>query len=330
MSNKEEKYNLYLPARRHIFKGDRENEMPKVALAYGNCNINIALQKEDGIRSQMSIEYKTKNRKFVKLHKKTGSQCIVCDEKFENEKFVKLHKTRRQTHSLCINCAVGYLTPVFKIAKNNIRKNIRNNIGMFKCPGTYHSESRNACKTIIDLKKLKIPDENLSMDLFRINYVMDNEHAYMCPNEDCGNIVDVDKEYTDNQLLCIMCNTTWCKNCVIFPYHKDKSCLEYESEMKNTENGKLIWKLKQKGELKFCPQCKTPIKKGDGCNRITCSQCKASWCWLCDKLNIEYDHYNEKNTTKCVGKLWEGVDEFGNALVEPVDEDTDEDTDEEV
>lgn len=277
----------------------------KNGILYGMYRDNINKDYKD---------FKPKNRKYKKIHTKTSKTCIVCDEKFENNKWVELHKTRRQTHRLCLDCAIGYLTPVFKTVKNNIRKNIRDNVGMFKCPGTYHSESRNACKTIIDLIKLKIPDEKLTMDLFRINYVVENINAYMCPNEDCGNIVDIDDGYRDKQILCIMCNTTWCKNCTTFPFHENKSCLEYECEMKNTENGKLIYELVQKGELKFCPQCKTPIKKGDGCNRMTCSQCKATWCWICKKLNIEYNHYNPKSNNKCNGKLWDGVDENGNYI----------------
>jgi len=253
----------------------------------------------------------TKNKKKPCLYKKTGSVCCVCDETLGDDA-VRLHKTRRQQHSMCNECALGYLKPIFEKAQNNVRKNIRHNIGMFKCPGTYHSSGKNRCCLVIDLKEIDIPDEDMKMSQFRINYIMSNDLAYMCPNIKCGNIIDVDKYYTKSKLICIMCNTQWCRRCNTNPYHENKSCLEYELENSSSENGKFILEMKQKGLLKFCPQCKSPTMKHNGCNKMVCIECVATWCWLCSMHGVDYDHY--KNG-KCDNKLWEGVDEDGNDLM---------------
>ena len=247
-----------------------------------------------------------------KIHKKTLSTCIVCDESYE--KGCVLHKTRRQTHSMCLDCIVGYLKPVLRRSCNNVRKNIRNNVGYFKCPGTYHCESRNQCKNNIHIGKIKVPDCDISLDIFRLVYVLNTPTAYMCPEEKCGQVIDVDEEYMYHNLQCNDCKLTWCRQCMVSPYHEGKSCVEYEVENSSSENSQYIRDMNKKGLLKFCPTCRAPTYKNTGCNKMICFSCGSRWCWLCCASDIDYDHYNINNKGRCVGKLWEGVDEDGNAI----------------
>lgn len=65
--------------------------------------------------------------------------------------------------------------------------------------------------------------------------------------------------------------------------------------------------MKEKGLLKFCPSCKTPTFKHDGCSKMTCTRCNIKWCWLCCKTEIDYDHYNSNNASGCSNRLWEGA-----------------------
>jgi hypothetical protein len=206
------------------------------------------------------------------------------------------------------------MKPIIKLSSNNIRKNIRKNADIIKCPGSYHSDNRNICKHSIKLSDLNIPECELSLDVFRITYTMSNNNLYICPEEKCGDVVDVDERYNGNNLRCQQCSTSWCRYCLITPFHKGKSCIELEAENKNTENGKFIWKMNQNGKLKFCPQCHAPCLKESGCNKMVCSECNTKWCWLCLESNICYDHYNSKKIGGCVGKLWQGVDKNGNAI----------------
>ena len=227
---------------------------------------------------------------------------------------ILLHKTNRQTHSLCVNCCMGYLGPIIKNIQNNIRLNIRKEVNI-KCPGSYYGLSRNRCKCVIKLADINIPISEMASDIFKILYVLSNNNIYLCPNEKCEHIIEVDSEYFGNVLKCHYgCKITWCKNCLITPYHDNKSCIEVESEHKKSENGKFIWEMNNKGLLKFCPNCRAPSIKNNGCNKMSCSNCNVIWCWLCLSTKIDYEHYNTDLSGLCKGKLWEGVDVNGNDI----------------
>jgi hypothetical protein len=199
-----------------------------------------------------------------KLHIKSGSKCMLCDESLSTY-FIMFHKTRRQTHSLCMDCSIGYLKPIIAQHTNNIRKNILNGMDIIKCPGSIHCSRRNLCKHTTQLSKLVIPTCEISLDVFRILYVLQTDNTYICPNITCGQVVEVDRNYNSDNLLCNECNTSWCRNCIISPYHNGKSCIEVEAENNNTENGKLIHDMNRKGKLKFCPRCRSPCIKHNGC-----------------------------------------------------------------
>lgn len=252
-----------------------------------------------------------------KIHKKTGSVCMICDE--HHEKIILFHKTRRQTHSLCIDCAIGYLRPLIMNMTNNIRKNIRVDSDVIKCPGAFHGESRNQCNMKISLSCLRVPECEISLDLFRLLYALTSDNVYICPEMECGQIVHVDNDFTDPKLGCYSdCKTTWCRNCLISPYHEGKSCLEAEVDNNNTENGKYIRQMLDQDKLKFCPQCRAPCIKNNGCNKMVCGSCHVKWCWLCTKPAIDYDHFNSTSVGKCNGRLWEGFDDDNQILDDPI------------
>ena len=79
-------------------------------------------------------------------------------------------------------------------------------------------------------------------------------------------------------------------------------------ENDSTENGQYILKMSREGLLKFCPKCRAPITKISGCNKMYCTKCMCTWCWLCGDTGIDYDHFNLRKGKPCANKLWEGVD----------------------
>ena len=244
-----------------------------------------------------------------KIHNLTKSCCLICDDKIDSINSFKIHSTKRQTHSLCQDCLSGYITPIITYMTENIRKRVS-----FKyyidCPGSYHGAVRNKCKCIINpsyILKVISNNENLIdtyNNLYRVIYVASSNDLYICKNNECGEVIEKDKYYLQDDFSCPACKTTWCSKCNILPYHTGKSCLEHEVSERTTENGKLIHDLNENGTLKFCPKCKTPTIKNEGCNKISCIECGAHWCWLCRLDNIDYDHFNSEGVNPCANKLW--------------------------
>ena len=49
--------------------------------------------------------------------------------------------------------------------------------------------------------------------------------------------------------------------------------------------------------IKKCPNCRIWTEKNEGCNHMTCAECKFQWCWLCGE-KYSLNHYREG---KCNG-----------------------------
>ena len=252
---------------------------------------------------------------MAKIHKRSGTTCSICIEDIEGEGII-LHKTRRQTHKLCIDCGIQYLTPIIRQITNNIRQNIYHRASTIKCTGTHCSLMRNQCTVDVDIRTLKIPEHTqLYTDIFRILYVLDNQNIYVCINKNCGNIIEIHPDDPITKTKCDFCSVIWCRHCLVTPFHDNMNCVEYEASQNQSKNGKLLWEKIKKGEFKFCPSCRMLTEKFRncdgkfiGCNKISCLICGIEWCWLCMKVNIGYDHYNPMNKDGCANKLWQGVD----------------------
>jgi len=198
------------------------------------------------------------------------------------------------------------MKPILKQITNNLRKNIRRDASIFKCPGSINGKMRNQCCKKLTLKSLKIDVKwEMYTDILRITHVLESNNRYVCPSEKCGNIVEVYSNDYDYNTRCNECKTQWCRMCACVPNHEGMSCIENEAKNSKTENGKYIWSMRKSGNLKFCPQCKTPTLKNGGCNKMVCCTCKLKWCWLCKTQNVDYDHYNIANKLPCGNKLWE-------------------------
>lgn len=224
-----------------------------------------------------------------------------------------LHRTRRQTHSICLDCGKGYFLPKLRQLTKNLRLNLRTDT-MICCPGTYHGTCRNQCKISLEVSKLPPLGTEVEGLIQRIMMVSLTENLLMCPMEDCLGLFVIGPKDDEYYCQCPLCQTEWCRNCMVRPYHMGLSCIEYEAAQSKTENGKRIWELHCKGELHFCPSCKAPTVKQKnsngkalGCNKMTCSTCGVKWCWLCRESNIDYGHYNPSNQTSCAGLLWKGT-----------------------
>ena len=111
-----------------------------------------------------------------------------------------------------------------------------------------------------------------------------------CPTADCGTVYRVS---TDGRChKCEACLAETCTSCHT-QYHNGLTCAMFKSE-KKVEGSLKEWMMKVPDNRKCCPKCNTPIEKNEGCNHMTCSQCKSHMCWLCLEVfpsgEQVYDH----------------------------------------
>lgn len=237
---------------------------------------------------------------------KTKNICIICNE-YSND-IINLHKTRRQYHSMCLECYNNFISHNLNVKLDTLYNDFTNkhkgdnSFLTLKCPGCMNKK----CDKVITNFLLNIEEFNLKYEL--INLYINNSNSLFCRNKNCKDIIIIENGYENKEIKCISCNSTFCKDCKHIPFHTNKSCLEFELEDKKSENISYINDLLKEGKMKLCPNCKVPTIKESGCNKMLCQSCNIKWCWLCSTLKIDYDHFNlENNNTTCKGKLWEGV-----------------------
>lgn len=235
-----------------------------------------------------NMETTSKKANHGKKFRLEGSQsCAIClDDITEG---IILHKTQRQTHKLCFNCGETYI--VSQLKDNVIQKNY---IHTICCSATFDGEKRNRCKMTLDVTKLQIPDsiESVHSLIAKIT-VLTMPGATACLNKICENVILV-PDNTD-VAICPDCKLTWCQKCKVTPYHNKMSCQQYKFMDDSSPGTQQIKDLIVKGKIKLCSTCNYGIERNQGCNKVTCTQCKNAMCWLCNAGNIDYNHFQKGN-----------------------------------
>jgi hypothetical protein len=113
----------------------------------------------------------------------------------------------------------------------------------------------------------------------------------------------------ENHYKCITCNIEYCKLCLnkynINKYsHKDMTCNGYMALI-NGENEMDISNTVINDISTKCPDCRIPIEKSEGCNLMSCIECRIPFCYLCGLKILDkkpYDHFSDINI-ECYQKL---------------------------
>ena len=249
------------------------------------------------------------------FHSVTKKTCMCCEKQTDN--IIVFHKTRRQTHGLCYDCCHAYISPKIELLFNLLRQELPISNTHIDCCGSVNGELRNQCKVKFNVLDISCDDVEFPLydDLVKLKYLLSDTNLKLCQNKECGSIIEITyANYLNTEICCPLCNIYWCRVCLRQPYHFGKTCIQVELEENESEYAQTINKKIADGLLKKCPHCQVPTEKerddeGNfvGCNKITCTQCGIKWCWLCNDTNIDYNHFNENNTTGCSNRLWEGV-----------------------
>ena len=192
--------------------------------------------------------------------------CGICEEIIEFEEANKIKI--KCNHLFCTDCWFNYLKE--KINNSNVAK--------ISC-------MQSGCGIILDSNFIKkILGNNLDLinkyDKFleKQQILQSNKNYKFCPVPDCDGFAEKKKN-----IKYVKCNFghEFCFNCLNKP-HGIKKC----SDIVDKEFEK--WKSKK--IVKRCPKCKIWTEKNEGCNHMTCVECKFQWCWLCKK-EYKLGHY---------------------------------------
>ena len=202
-----------------------------------------------------------------------------------------------------------------------------------------------ACKQLLPLN---IIQELVSSDLFKrfdtllLQRTLDRMgDVVYCPRPTCQ-CVTLKEEDGSNMAQCPRCRFSFCVHCK-HAWHGVSPCKLLPQESKDFMVLRETWesldpserqqlqiqygkaKLETafqeydsqqwlKSNAQLCPNCNAKIQKALGCNKMTCTQCHSSFCWLCQAALPRVDPYKHfrPGQSECAGKLFEGLTDLDN------------------
>ena len=101
-----------------------------------------------------------------------------------------------------------------------------------------------------------------------------------CPFPDCEGYAE--KKGKDKYVKCNF-GHEFCFECGNPPHGKKKCEDMLDKEFEKWRSQKIV---------KRCPCCRMWTEKNEGCNHMTCVECRFQWCWLCQKP-YTYNHFSQ-------------------------------------
>ena len=184
--------------------------------------------------------------------------CLICYNKLTkdelNNNFIECF------HGFCNSCYYDYLK----------EKIINNDVEYIKCP-------QKGCDTILNdnfiqfhlIEKDDIPLLEKYIKFKQRKQIAKDPNIQLCPFPNCESYAN-----KNPKSLFVTCleGHKFCFNC-LKDWHENEKC-KFEEDVKFDN-----WKKSKK--VKRCPNCKYFIEKNEGCNHMTCRNCKYEWCWIC-------------------------------------------------
>ena len=245
-----------------------------------NIDINNNNSNNFKLQSNLSFDISFTNERIINKTENYQSsfECSICYEIFDEKE--KESNTLPCGHFCCKQCWLNYFKTFILEA----------NVDEIKC-------TKYDCSYIIleefILEHIK-EDQNLvdKYKKFKLRAeILKDENKKLCPYPDCESYLEKSKK---SKYVKCQIGHEYCFEC-LKPPHGDKICESLDKKFLN-------WK-KNKRVKKF-PKCKIFTEKNEGCNHMTCSNCKYQWCWLCEE-KYNYEHYS---SGKCKGHQYTRAD----------------------
>ena len=201
-----------------------------------------------------------KNSKIGKYSYLYKTVCEICEEEINNNEKKKLMLPCK--HYFCSDCWFQYL-------KEKI-----NNANVYKINCMKHECGYSLSEAFVDsiIKQDAQLLQKYKKFLTRRKLMESNKKIKFCPFPDCDGYA----EKKNKKEKIVKCNFghEFCFDCGNKPHPKQKCEELIDKDFERWKAGRV---------LKRCPHCKFWTEKNEGCNHMTCIECKFQWCWLCQK-----------------------------------------------
>ncbi|KAK9322965.1 hypothetical protein V1517DRAFT_367259 [Lipomyces orientalis] len=193
-------------------------------------------------------------------------------------------------------CSEGHL-----FCQACIQRQIENIIGLkqykLKCIEVGGCEGvfvKSEIRRFIPDKLLEVLDKNQQQaELLESGLMLD--HCPLCDFAICIENED-EKEFRCQNHECLAVTCRQCRK----KTHIPQSCEEYERDLAKEDGLTARHQVEEamtQALLRECTKCRQRFYKEDGCNKMTCSNCHNTMCYVCNKAIIGYDHFG--NRGKC-------------------------------
>ncbi|KAL4504005.1 hypothetical protein ABPG72_022635 [Tetrahymena utriculariae] len=241
------------------------------------------------------------NENFMKPLHSNIEDCQIC---YDTQELFTLSNCKCK--SVCKSCLKEHL-------KDEVISSLTNFKTQINCPSCN--------KQPISIRDInKIFDQFSLQDLFRMRFKSGIDHLKNeqgksifkgCEFPDCKGIMRIPyivTKDTSNFWQCPMCQYDYCiKHILNQQYHlplHDVHDNQITCEAQIKDIG--IDDLKELGIVKVCPNCKANFSHEEGCNHLTCQECKCHFCAICywyEPIQKEiYKHLQEKHSGHSTSK----------------------------
>jgi len=223
------------------------------------------IQEKCGVRSRCLFTGTPKTKKLGSRAHKQKRECQICiDDVDESEMFAM-----PCGHEFCRYCWGQNIDFMFEEGPSCVRAT---------CP-----ESN--CREAVTEDEVAAVRPNLlaKFEAYQLrSFVEINGMTRWCPSPGCTRVameIVVSGEDFSRVAECDKCDTRFCLRCGVEP-HSPVSCGELATwnEKCRNESETANWIL---ANTKPCPKCSSRIEKNQGCNHMSCPQCKFEFCWIC-------------------------------------------------
>ena len=255
-------------------------------------------------------------------------ECPICYEEIKKDEKINLSCG----HSFCKSCCYDHIMTQIKTNIEKIYCMTCSNPNSEIKKGNWGFFTKDQCLKILEEECIKgkenfvVLKEKIEIWEKRAKINSSNGTIKACPyklkidNEilDCTGWLK--KEEHNQYSKCNICGKEFCFKCLRNrDEHAKMKCEEYLKEMKKKDD-EMFFKVYGENNIKKCPHCGLYTNRTEGCNHMTCANCKKEWCWLCNAKIInpdksdtpqhykfgqcngkQFDHSKEKIEKDCVG-----------------------------